>query len=83
MHGDKRYIKLNNVLVIQVPQYQYKGLYAKDIMKFARSKIKIDDYLPEFEYNKEPNRQWLCNVVNSLILEDFQSFIDEQVNLGR
>ena len=81
MHGDKRYIKLNKVLVIQVPQY--KGLYVKDIMKFARSKIKIDDYLPEFEYNKEPNRQWLCNVVNSLIPEDFQNFIDEQVNLRR
>ena len=65
MHGEKRYIKLNKVLVIQVPQY--KGLYVKDIMKFARSKIKIDDNLPEFEYNKELNSQRLCNIMNSLI----------------
>ena len=81
MHWDKRHIKLNKVRVIQVPQY--KGLYVNDILKFAKTKIRIEEYLPEFDYQREPNRQWLCNLVNSLIPEEFKLFIDEKVELRR
>ena len=81
MHSEKRHIKLNKVRVIQVPQYE--GLYVKDIIKFAKTKIRIEEYLPEFEYHKDPNRQWLCNLINSLIPEDFQDFIDNKVKLRR
>ena len=81
MHWDKRHIKLNKVRVIQVPQY--KGLYVNDILKFAKTKIRIEEYLPEFDYQREPNRQWLCNLVNSLIPEEFKLFIDEKVKLRR
>ena len=81
MHSEKRHIKLNKVRVIQVPQYE--GLYVKDIIKFAKTKIRIKEYLPEFEYHKDPNRQWLCNLINFLIPEDFQDFIDNKVKLRR
>ena len=43
----------------------------------------IDEYLSEFEYNKEHNRQWLWNLVNSLVSDDFQNYIDEKVKLRR
>ena len=81
MHGTKQHIKLHKVKVIQVPQYE--GLFVKDILKFAKTKVDIDEYLPEFEYNKEPNRQWLWNLVNSLVSDDFQNYIDEKVKLRR
>ena len=71
MHGSKQYIKLHKVKVIQVPQYE--GLFVKDILKFAKTKVDIDEYLLEFEYNKEPNRQWLWNLVKSLVSDDFQN----------
>ena len=54
---EKLHVKLNKVLAIQVAQN--KGLFIKDILKFARSDINIDNYLPKFEHSKKPNRQWL------------------------
>ena len=65
MHGSKQHIKLHKAKVIQVPQYE--GLFVKNILKFAKTKVDIDQYLPEFEYNKEPKRQWLWNLVNTLV----------------
>ena len=44
-------------------------------MKFARTQTNIDKYLPEYYYPKEPNREWLCNVVNTLVQIKFQDFI--------
>ena len=46
MHSEKRYIKLNKVRVIPIPQYE--RLYVKDIIKFAKTKIRIEEYLPDF-----------------------------------
>ena len=44
-------------------------------MRFKRTKVKIDEFLPEYSYTKEPNREWLCNVINTLITDDFKKFI--------
>ena len=81
MHRSKQHIKLHKVKVIQVPQYE--GLFVKDILKFAKTKVDIDEYLPEFGYNKEPNRQWVWNLVNSLVSDDFQNYIDKKVKLRK
>ena len=78
MLGDKQYINCNKVRVISVPHY--KGLNVKDIIKFTRLHTNIDDYLPNYDYRKEPNRLWLCNLVNSLIQKEFQQFIDIQID---
>ena len=58
----------------------YKGLRICDILKFASTKINIADYMTEYEYSKEPNREWVCNVVNTLLSDDFKEFIDQRVN---
>ena len=47
----------------------------RDIIKFAKTKIDINSYLPDYEYLKESNREWLWNVVNSLIPNEFQKYI--------
>ena len=36
-----------------------RRLLVKDILKFAKTKVDIHEYLPEFEYNKELYRQRL------------------------
>ena len=39
----------------------------------------LDRYLPEYEYQKEPNRDWLWNIVNTLIHQEFQEYIQDKV----
>ena len=36
--------------------------------------------MPEYENSKEPNRERVCNVVNTLLSDDFKEFIDQRVN---
>ena len=79
MLGVKQYVKWEDVSVIKVPQY--KELHIKDLLRFATTKINIKRYLPDYEYSKDPNRECLCNVLNTLIPKDFQSFIDEKVQV--
>ena len=35
--------------------------------------------MPDYAYQKEPNREWLCNIVNILIKDEFQEYINENV----
>ena len=77
MLEEKQYVSCSNVKVVSVPHY--KGLNVKDIIRFTGMHINIDNYLPRYDYRKEPNRLWLCNLVNSLIQNEFQQFIDAQI----
>ena len=81
MKGEKLYVSCSDVEVIKVPQY--KGLKVSDILKFAATKTNINIYLPEYDYPKEPNREWVCNIVNSLIPEEFQYFIKHKEEIRR
>ena len=49
-------------------------------MRFAASNFRISEYLPEYQYEKEPNREWLCNVVNYLIPEEFKAYIQVKID---
>ena len=73
----KEYIKSKNVMVIKIPHY--KELTVAKILRFARSKGDINSYIPDYKYSKEPNREWLWNVINTLIPEKFQEFIAQNV----
>ena len=44
-------------------------------MVFAASNFRESDYLHEYQYEKEPNRKWISNFVNILILEEFKVYI--------
>ena len=76
MRGEKEYVRCNSVHVIKVPHY--KGLKVRDIVNFARTKVDITSYLPVYDYDKEPNREWIWNIVNSLIPNEFQKFIKQK-----
>ena len=76
MRGEKEYVRCSSVHVIKVPHY--KGLKVRDIVNFARIKVDITSYLPVYDYDKEPNREWIWNIVNSLIPNEFQKFIKQK-----
>ena len=76
MRGEKEYVRCSSVHVIKVPHY--KGLKVRDIVNFARTKVDITSYLPVYDYDKEPNREWIWNIVNSLIPNEFQKFIKQK-----
>ena len=81
MMGKKDYIKSKNVLVTKVPHY--KNLTVSKILRFARSKGDINKYIPDYKYNKEPNREWLWNVINTLIPEEFSEFVSRNIALRK
>ena len=74
----KLYVEWSNVKVIKAPQY--KGLHVKDLLRYASTKVNIEKYLPDYEYVKDPNREWLCKIINTLMREEFHKFIQERIN---
>ena len=76
--GEKLYLKWEQIKVVKVPHY--KGLTIHYILKFASRLINIADYIPEYEYSKEPSREWICNIINTLIPQEFKEYIDQKIN---
>ena len=78
MMGKKNYVKSEDIKVIKVPHYN--GLTVAKILNFARNKGDIQSYLPDYKYSKEPNREWLCNLINTLIPKEFQEYVALKVS---
>ena len=55
--GRQEAFEVLNVKVCTIPHYN--KLRIADLLKFARTQIDIDSYLPDYDYSKLPNRQWL------------------------
>ena len=68
--------KWSEVKVIKVPHLQ--GLKVKDILNWARKRVEIDRYILDYDYQKEPNREWFVNLVNTLLEDDFKNFINDK-----
>ena len=81
MMGKKKYIKCENIRAIKVPQY--KGLTVKSILEFANKNIHIDRFLPDYDYLKDPNREWLCNIIHTIIPDKFQNYVQTKVEERR
>ena len=73
--GTKLFLYNKNVKVVKVPQI--KRLYIADILKWGKSKTKIESYLPTYKYAKFPNREWLCNVLNTIAYDEFQKYVKD------
>ena len=73
----KKCLKCSGVKVVKISQYE--ELRVKNILKFAENLVDIDSYTPKYDYPKEPNREWLCNIINSLIPVDFKAYIDQKI----
>ena len=75
----KLFIRCSEVKVVKVSHI--KGLEVPSILQFAYENENIRDYLPEYDYTKEPNREWIWNIVNTLSHEKFQEFILSKISL--
>ena len=74
---EEKKLTWDKATVIKVPQYE--GLTVKDILKFSQLHI-IYLITPSYNYDKELNREWICNIVNSLIPSEFREFIEKKVD---
>ena len=52
--GEKLYLKWSEIKVCKVPHL--KSLSVGVILEFARNNTNIDEFLPDFNYQKQPNR---------------------------
>ena len=71
--GKKKYLLCKEIIVAKVPHIE--SLRVKDIVWFAADNIDIKSYMPEYEYNKDPQREWIGNIVNTLLQDKFKEFI--------
>ena len=71
--GEKLYLKWSEIKVCKVPHL--KSLSVGVMLEFARNNTNIDEFLPDFNYQKQPNREWLWNILNSILGERFKEFI--------
>ena len=76
--GHKKVIKFKDLKVCSVPHL--KGLTIKDLLEFSKTQIYIDIYIPDYEYDKTPDRSWIWNVINTLWQDKFRKFIDDKIS---
>ena len=76
MWRDKRYLKCSEVKVCKVPHL--KALNVADLIEFAKENTNIDEFLPDYNYQKQPNREWLWNILSRVIGERFRDFIKQR-----
>ena len=55
---------MKGVKICTVPHL--KGLTIQKILQFARKHFAIDEFIPSYDYNKHPNRDWIRNITNTL-----------------
>ena len=55
MMDKKVYVQSKNIMLIKVPHN--KRLTVAKILRFAKSKENINNYIPDYKYCKEPNRE--------------------------
>ena len=71
--GKNKFLYSKDVKWVKVPHI--KSLSIQDILNFAKEYTDIESYLPNYNYDKFPNRDWLCNVINTISNKEFSSFI--------
>ena len=72
------YVNCAEVEVIRAPQYN--ELKVSDILTFVASKFNISRHLPEYDYTKEPSRELVSNLVNSIIARILHSLLNKGRN---
>ena len=69
-------MKCSEVKVCKVPHL--KTLNVADLIEFAKENTNIDKFLPYYNYQKQPSRKWLWNILNRVIRERFRDFIKQR-----
>ena len=73
-------IKGREVRHIQIPQYD--GLSIKDISNFLDDGHQyVFQYMPDQQEIHKVPKQWLCNVANSILKNQFSDWVKRQVEV--
>merc|ERR1712091_168034 len=72
-------LKAKDIKHVTVPQFE--GLAIKDLLEFARPYDEVIAALPQVktEIDKLP-RQYIANIISTLVGKPFDEWIDERVN---
>ena len=76
MHGSKQHIKLHKVNSFRF--HNTKGYSLKKYWNFLKLKRILMNICLSLNTIQRKNRQWLLNLVNSLVSDVFQNYIDEK-----
>ena len=71
--GEKLYLKCKEVKDCKVPHF--KTLSVGWMLEFAKENTDIEQFLPDFNYQNFPNREWLWNLLNTVLEDRFKEFI--------
>jgi hypothetical protein len=71
-------IHLDNVRPINVPFYS--GLSIEQILDFGGKYVDVQNAFPDKKETLKFERAYICNVIHSLVGEDFQQWVDNRVN---
>ena len=71
--GKKKFLYSKDIKCVKVPHI--KTFSIKEILNFAKENSEIDSNLPSYDYDKFPNRDWLCNVINTIANKKFSEYI--------
>ena len=64
VRGLKKFMYSKDIKVVKVTQIE--ALSIKKLLQWGKANTAINLYLPTYDYDKYPNRDWLCNLLNSL-----------------
>ena len=48
------------------------------LLRSPKENLKFMNFFLDYDYHKEPNRDWLCNVINTVIPDKFKEFINKK-----
>ena len=75
--GEKKHIKADNIKHLAVPQYE--SLSVKQIKKFIAEHPEGLLYLPEEQEWEKLPKQWLCNVIHTVVDEQFAVWVKQRI----
>ena len=53
----------------------HKKVIVKELLCFIKQNIDIEIYLLDYDYDKEPQREWFCNIISTFLPEKFDEFL--------
>ena len=77
--GKKTIVKSGRVRVLNVPHFD--GLSINDFLKFATAHEKVFDALPEENEIPKLPRQYVINIIYTIVGQPFETWVHSQVQI--
>ena len=78
-HPKKKYIKSAFAKHLTVPHFE--GLTVEDILEFSTRYPKVADYFPPAKEMPKLPRQWIINVIYTIIGADLERWVADRIDV--